>query len=169
MAKRAALGKGLDALMGGGYSGAQRDDEPRNSRQEAVEASVTTDSPATSTANVGGEGASRADLPTAESSETPGFVSVDLIDENPYQPRKQFNDEQLGELADTIAKMGVITALTVRKVGNRYQLIAGERRLRAAKLAGLRRVPVVVLEVGENEMIEMALVENIQRTDLNPI
>ena len=65
--------------------------------------------------------------------------------------------------------MGVITALTVRKVGNRYQLIAGERRLRAAKLAGLQRVPVVVLEVGENEMIEMALVENIQRTDLNPI
>ena len=169
MAKRAALGKGLDALMGGGYSGVQRDDELRNSRQEAVEDSAAADSPATSPADVEDAGASRAERPTAESSEAPGFVSVDLIDENPYQPRKQFNDEQLGELADTIAKMGVITALTVRKEGNRYQLIAGERRLRAAKLAGLRQVPVVVLEVGENEMIEMALVENIQRTDLNPI
>ncbi len=169
MAKRAALGKGLDALMGGGYSGVQRDDELRNSRQEAAEAPAAVDSPATTTATAGDDTAPRTDLSTAESSETPGFVSVDLIDENPYQPRKQFNDEQLGELADTIAKMGVITALTVRRAGNRYQLIAGERRLRAAKLAGLRQVPVVVLEVGENEMIEMALVENIQRTDLNPI
>ena len=151
MAKRAALGKGLDALMGGGYSGAQRDEDLRNSRPETVENSAAADSPATSPADVEDAGVSRAERPTADSSETPGFVSVDLIDENPYQPRKQFNDEQLGELADTIAKMGVITALTVRKEGNRYQLIAGERRLRAAKLAGLRQVPVVVLEVGEND------------------
>jgi ParB family chromosome partitioning protein len=104
-----------------------------------------------------------------EEQQNPSEVSLDLIYANPYQPRKEFSDEKLTELADSIKQHGIIQPLLVREVNNQYQLIAGERRLRAAKLAGLTTVPVVIREMNDRAMMEVALVENIQREDLNPI
>ncbi len=98
-----------------------------------------------------------------------GVVSVDLIEINPFQPRDQFDPEALEELRASIEKLGIIQPLTLRRVGNRYQLISGERRLRAARLLGKKEVPAYVIETDKQGMIEMALVENLQRKDLNPI
>jgi len=94
---------------------------------------------------------------------------VELIDANPMQPRKDFSPSELKEMAASVKEMGIVTPLLVSKTGDRYQLIAGERRLRAAKLAGLERVPVVVREASPAESLELAIVENIHRKDLNPI
>jgi len=97
-------------------------------------------------------------------------VSVDLIDANPFQPRKDFDEEALEELATSIKQLGIIQPLTLRKLDNgRFQIIAGERRWRAAKMAGLSAVPAFIISTNDQGMLEMALVENIQRTDLNPI
>jgi ParB family chromosome partitioning protein len=96
-------------------------------------------------------------------------VAIELIEPNPYQPRKEFSDEKLAELADSIKTHGIIQPLLVRELQGKYQLIAGERRLRAAKLVGLPTVPIVIRELSEQSMMEIALVENLQREDLNPI
>ena len=103
--------------------------------------------------------------------DTEGFFScpVELIDPNPLQPRKDFSASELREMAESVKEMGIVTPLLVSKNGERYQLIAGERRLRAAKMAGVKRVPVVVREVSPAESLELAIVENIHRKDLNPI
>lgn len=98
------------------------------------------------------------------------FVKISAIQPNPDQPRKIFDETVLKELSDSIAKHGVLQPLLVQKVGeNQYQLIAGERRLQASKLIGLDEVPVIIKKVTEQENLEIALVENIQRHDLNPI
>jgi ParB family transcriptional regulator, chromosome partitioning protein len=96
-------------------------------------------------------------------------VSMDRIDPNPLQPRTVFDPARLQELADSIIANGIIQPLIVRRRQNRFELIAGERRLRAAKLAGLSHVPVVVQDHADGHLLEIALVENIQREDLNPI
>lgn len=96
-------------------------------------------------------------------------VSIGAVKPNPWQPRKVFDKEKLAELADSIKKHGIIQPLIVRKKGINYELVAGERRLRAAKLAHLKKVPVLVREYDETQMRELALVENIQRHDLNPL
>jgi ParB family chromosome partitioning protein len=96
-------------------------------------------------------------------------VAVDRIDHNPYQPRKVFDDEDLASLSESIRTHGILQPLVVRPVGDRYQLIAGERRLRAAQAAGFGEVPVHVVDFNDQQVLEAALVENIQRTDLNPI
>jgi ParB family chromosome partitioning protein len=97
-------------------------------------------------------------------------VDIDLIEPNNFQPRTTFNEERLEELAQSIKSNGVIQPLLVRKLGEgRYQLVAGERRWRAAQRAGLLRVPCVVREIPEDKMLELALVENIQRQELNAI
>jgi ParB family chromosome partitioning protein len=96
-------------------------------------------------------------------------VDIDLIDPSPYQPRTRFREEPLEELSRSIRSSGIIQPLLVRRRGSRYQLIAGERRWRAAQRAGLQRVPVVVREVAEELALEITLVENLQREDLNPI
>lgn len=96
-------------------------------------------------------------------------LDVDLIDPSPYQPRSRFREETLEELARSILAGGIIQPLVVRRKGQRYQLVAGERRWRAAQRAGLSRVPVVVRDVSEESALEMTLVENLQREDLNPI
>ncbi len=98
-------------------------------------------------------------------------IDVDLIAPNPHQPRVLVSDESLEELAESIRQHGVIQPLlvTASDPDGIYRLIAGERRLRAARLAGLSRVPVVVREVASQEMLELALVENLQRQDLNPL
>jgi ParB family chromosome partitioning protein len=97
-------------------------------------------------------------------------LPVEDIAANPFQPRSRFDDEAIGELAHSIKATGVLQPILVRRMGgDGYQLVAGERRLRAARIAGLERIPAVVRDVGESEMMELALIENIQREDLNPI
>jgi ParB family transcriptional regulator, chromosome partitioning protein len=96
-------------------------------------------------------------------------VPVDFIDPNPLQPRRVFHSERLEELAQSIRINGIIQPLVVRKAGERYQLVAGERRWRAAKLAGIAQVPVVVRHIPDDRLLEITLVENIQREDLNAI
>ena len=99
----------------------------------------------------------------------PLMLDIDLLDPSPYQPRTRFSEAALEELAQSIRSSGIIQPLVVRKIGARYQLIAGERRWRAALRAQLLRVPVVLREVGDEQALELTLVENIQREDLNPI
>lgn len=96
-------------------------------------------------------------------------VDIDLIDPSPYQPRTRFREEALDELARSIRSSGIVQPLVARRIGNRFQLIAGERRWRAAQRAGLTRVPVFTRHVPEEKALEMTLVENLQREDLNPI
>lgn len=96
-------------------------------------------------------------------------IDTDLIDPSPYQPRTKFHEESLEELARSIRSSGIIQPLVVRAIGLRYQLIAGERRWRAAQRAGMLRVPAVLRDVPEEMALEITLVENIQREDLNPI
>ncbi|HNT40655.1 MAG TPA: ParB/RepB/Spo0J family partition protein [Tenuifilaceae bacterium] len=96
-------------------------------------------------------------------------VDIELIDPNPFQPRTNFDDESLSELAESISKLGIIQPITVRLLDGRYQLISGERRFRAAKLAGLKTLPAFIRTADDQGMLEMSLVENIQREDLNAI
>lgn len=96
-------------------------------------------------------------------------VGVQLVRSNPYQPRTEIDASRLEELAASIRQTGVLQPLLVRRRGDRFEIIAGERRLRAARLAGRATVPVIVREADEQQMLEMALIENIQRDDLNPI
>src|SRR3984893_4429470 len=96
-------------------------------------------------------------------------IDIDLIEPSPHQPRTTFREVALEELARSIQASGIIQPLLLRPIGNRYELIAGERRWRAAQLAGLSKVPAIVREVRDELALEMTLVENIQREDLNPI
>jgi ParB family chromosome partitioning protein len=96
-------------------------------------------------------------------------IPVEAIQPNPFQPRRVFQDKALGELAQSIRANGIIQPLVVRLVNGNYQLVAGERRWRAAKLAGVALVPVVVREIPEERLLEITLIENIQREDLNPM
>jgi ParB family chromosome partitioning protein len=100
---------------------------------------------------------------------TQAQVPVEAIERNPYQPRKTFDSDELASLSASIRTHGVLQPLVVRQVGERYQLVAGERRLRAARAAGLQNVPVTVVDFNDQQILEAALVENIQRADLNPI
>ncbi len=97
------------------------------------------------------------------------MIKLDEIRSNPYQPRKNFNDETLNELAKSIKEYGVVQPVIVKKSIKGYELIAGERRTRASRLAGLTEVPAIIKDFTDQEMMEIALIENIQREDLNPI
>ena len=103
------------------------------------------------------------------SNDTLREVSPALVDPNPHQPRVSFKEDELQNLADSIRVHGILQPLVVTQVGTRYELIAGERRLRAAKLVGLDEVPVIVRSFDEQQKLELALIENIQRAELNPI
>jgi ParB family transcriptional regulator, chromosome partitioning protein len=96
-------------------------------------------------------------------------VEIGLIDPSPYQPRTHFAETALAELAQSIKTNGIVQPLLVRRHASRYELVAGERRWRAAQLAGLRRLPVVVRDIPDDKVLELALIENIQRENLNPI
>jgi ParB family chromosome partitioning protein len=97
-------------------------------------------------------------------------VEVDQLSPNPYQPRKQFDAQALDDLRQSIARHGVLQPIVVRRAGQRYEIISGERRWRASRAAGLQTIPVVVRDrVSDQQMLELALVENLQRQDLNPI
>jgi ParB family transcriptional regulator, chromosome partitioning protein len=106
-----------------------------------------------------------ADLTRPSVQETP-LADLEL---NPFQPRKHFNEAALEELASTIREHGILTPVVVRRVGDGFQIIAGERRIRAARLAGLTHVPTIVREASDAQALQMALVENLQREDLNPL
>ena len=146
--KRQALGRGLEALLGdGGFTmNPVAEVQPKPEKVSTVSSAMESES--------GVVGAIAA-------------ISIDLIDPNPQQPRTQFDEQALQELSASIRELGLIEPLVVRKQGKRYQLISGERRLRASKMAGLKEVPVYIRMANENEMLEMGLVENIQREDLN--
>jgi ParB family chromosome partitioning protein len=143
---RNALGRGLGALI----------------REPEAAAQVAT--PAASTAAT-----AAATAPAQIATGGPLQIDIDLIDPSPYQPRTRFGEAALEELAQSIRTSGIIQPLVVRKIGARYQLIAGERRWRASQRAQLLRVPAVLREVSDEQALELTLVENIQREDLNPI
>lgn len=96
-------------------------------------------------------------------------IDIDLIDPNPQQPRTHFGDEKLNELAASIRANGIVQPIVLRRAGRRYQIVAGERRWRAAQRAELRRIPAVVRDIPDEKLLEIALVENIQRQELNSI
>ena len=97
-------------------------------------------------------------------------ISIDQIEVNPFQPRKEFDLDSLQELAISIKELGIIQPLTVRKLGyDKFQLISGERRFRASQIAKIKKVPVYIRIANDQAMLEMALVENIQREELNPV
>ena len=141
------LGKGLGALLGG--------DTDINTLRQPVgyvnKEVVGTEQPKTSSADI-------------------LRIPVDMIDPNPYQPRMNFDKEALEELRDSIETLGLIQPITVRTVaGNRYQIISGERRFRACRLAGMDMIPAYIRNANDQGMLEMAIVENIQRENLDPI
>ena len=140
--KRAALGKGLGALISGL-------DQP-------------------GTAPVSGTGAVPVRTP-APALASICEIPVDKISANPYQPRSNFDEQALAELTDSIRQLGIIQPITVRKTGLRYQIISGERRFKAAKAAGLETIPAYIKDTDDQGMLEMAIVENIQREDLDAI
>lgn len=117
-----------------------------------------------------GLGALIGDLPEAEAPQEVTKLPLQKIEPNPNQPRTSFDEEELAALADSIREHGILQPLAVRESGDGYyQIIAGERRWRGARLAGLTELPVVVLQADEREVMELALVENLQRQDLNPM
>lgn len=141
--KKMGLGRGLGALL------ADQDATPA-SQQEMP--------------------SSPARLVPAEVTSSVNEIAIDLVDTNPYQPRTHFDQDALRELSESIKLQGIIQPITVRKSENgRYQLISGERRLQASKLAGLRQIPAYIRTANDQQMLEMALIENIQRENLNAI
>ncbi|HUE96835.1 MAG TPA: ParB/RepB/Spo0J family partition protein [Longimicrobiaceae bacterium] len=153
MAKKQALGKGLNALLpsvGDGGSEGREEERGASSQHPSPRLYQFED---------------RVRLQGRVTE-----LDVHVIERNPYQPRTEFNEDALNELAESIKELGIIQPITVRALGsNRFELISGERRLRAAIRAGLKRIPAFVREADAEEMLEMAIVENIQREDLNPI
>jgi ParB family chromosome partitioning protein len=146
---RNALGRGLGALI--------REPEPKAQPEPApIQPHATT---------AGGAAAT----PARETTPGPQQIDIDLIEPSPYQPRTRFREEALDELARSIQSSGIIQPLVVRPIGSRFQLIAGERRWRAAQRAGLNKVSVIARQVPDEIALEMTLVENIQREDLNAI
>ena len=108
--------------------------------------------------------------PTSASSAAPSVeVDLDKLNSNPWQPRTEFSEETLASLADSIRQHGVIQPIAVRRKGDSYEIVSGERRVLAARRAGLRQVPAIVREVDDSQMLTIALVENLQREDLNPL
>jgi len=161
---RNALGRGLSALI--------REPEPQQTSQPA--APPQQQQPVAQSARrqpqAGAGAATAAALaPAATANDGLLQIDIDLIDPSPYQPRTRFREAPLDELARSIQSSGIVQPLVVRRIAGRFQLIAGERRWRAAQKAALARVPVVVRDVPEEMALEMTLVENLQREDLNPI
>lgn len=113
------------------------------------------------------------DKPVGETTAAPaadGTVPIEFVERNPRNPRRQFGEAELADLAQSIREHGIVQPVVVRKGGdNRYEIIAGERRWRAAQLAGLTTIPVIIREVDDRVALEIAIVENVQRSDLNPV
>jgi ParB family chromosome partitioning protein len=114
-------------------------------------------------------GGSSDDAPASGGGEGPKVVAIDAIRANPKQPRKHFADDELQELSDTIGKVGLMQPIVVRPQGDGYEIISGERRWRASQRAGLREVPIVIRDATEREVLTLAMIENLQRVNLNPL
>ena len=138
------------------------DDKPRKALGKGLSALLP------GRAQPGPAAAATAPAPAATAAK-PGTLPLGLIQPNPMQPRTSFNADGLEELAASIRANGIIQPIIVRRMGESYQIVAGERRWRAARIAELEEVPVVVQDVADRAMLEVALIENIQREDLNPI
>ena len=150
MAKRSSLGKGLDSMISSQYIDATQNVEKSTGLSTKKDNNV--------------------DKPVDKEENTPDkMLKLSQIEPNRGQPRKNFEEESMEELAESIRQFGVIQPLLVQKKGNHYEIVAGERRWRAAKLAGLKEVPVMIREYTDQEVMEIALIENIQRENLNPI
>jgi len=147
MATRKALGRGLSALISKSDLPSER--PPSEEARRAVEAVEPEEDPQIRGA--------------------PLYIAIARIAPNPRQPRKHFNDAEIATLAASIREQGVLQPLVVRERGDGYELIIGERRWRASQIAGLEEVPAVVLDATDRAILEMALVENVQRADLNPV
>ncbi len=147
MAKRSGLGKGLDSLIPD--TGVKRESKKHPAEVKEVVKEVIKEVVK--------------EVPKEQK------LRVSEIEPNRSQPRKQFQEEALAELAESMKQVGVIQPLVVQKRDGYYEIIAGERRWRAAKLAGIKEVPVVIKEYSDREIMEIALIENLQREDLNPI
>ncbi len=151
MSKERRLGRGLEALLG-------RSLEPT---EEPSEDSQATE-PQKLSIYEGSEQVTR-------SEDGQPWLELTAIDRNPFQPRQNFNEAEIADLCDSIRTHGFLQPIVVRKVDERFQIIAGERRFRAAQLANWERLPVQIREVDDREMAELAIVENVQRKDLNPL
>lgn len=149
MAKQThGLGKGLEALLGGGATDPSQFRKPVGYINKDV---VTRGKPLSSNGDI-------------------VRIPVDMVEPNPYQPRMSFDNEALNELADSIRTLGLIQPITVRrKSDDRFQIISGERRFRACRLCNMDMIPAYVMEADDQGMLEMAIVENIQRENLDPI
>jgi len=158
MSREKRLGRGLEALLGKVAAQAQVDAEQPSDLGLREEAS-----------DLGLQESASHDNPEVPSPKPESVVDVLWIDKNPFQPRLEFDQAEIQSLADSLQTHGLLQPLVVRRHGDRYQLVAGERRLRAALKAGWREVPVHVLEVDDRQMAELALTENLQRRDLNAI
>lgn len=145
--KKAGLGKGLDSLIPSGTSKA-RSSSLMSSSQEKQSVKV---------------------IEKIVEKPADMYVSITEIEPNREQPRKAFDEDALLELADSVKQFGVLQPILVQKKEDYYEIIAGERRWRAAKLAGLKKVPVIIKEFSDQEVVEISLIENIQRENLNPI
>ena len=168
MSREKRLGRGLEALLGKVAAQAQTEAEqasgfglqPSGGRDqesgEELQESVSHNTPEVRSLN-----------PEALNEKPEALIDILLIDKNPYQPRFEFDPAEIQSLSDSLQTHGLLQPLVVRRHGDRYQLIAGERRLRAALKAGWRDVPVHVLDVDDRQMAELALTENLQRRDLN--
>lgn len=143
--------------------------EKRNALGRGLGALLNDDNVGTAPANTG-RGVAGNPNPTVNELGSVNEIRISEIEVNPFQPRTEFDELALGELADSIKLQGLIQPITVRKVSaNKYQLISGERRLRASKIAGLTQIPAYIRTANDQQMLEMALIENIQRQDLNAI
>lgn len=184
MAKRSALGKGLGAFFGDDVvktAAAAPQKENRNIERENhnhannVNNNYVSDNPINNNEN-GSSGNNQSEdsfmntaMKKEENVSRETLIRLTEIEPSEEQPRKSFDEETLQELADSMKDYGVLQPLLVKKKGDNYQIIAGERRWRAAKLAGLKEVPVIIREYNRQQSVEIALIENVQRADLNPI
>ena len=174
MARRIGLGKGLDALLDNNDDEQQFTtvyaSEPAEQSSSDTQAQTTEESSDESSEESSEESPDQETLPQTASSHVTVQLPVDKLVANPGQPRKNFDEAELNELAESIKTYGIIQPIIAANAGDgTYIIIAGERRTRAARLAGLSTVPVIIREYTDQKRLEVSLIENIQRADLNPI
>ena len=155
--RKNGLGRGLDALF---------PDKKTASKENEVKFTAKVEKktePAVKVKNV------KERTETSRQKKVPMMVKISMVEPNQNQPRKQFDEDALLELTESVKQYGILQPLLVSEKKDYYEIIAGERRWRAAKLAGLKEVPVIVKEFSEQELVEISLIENIQREDLNAV
>lgn len=164
MSKEKRLGRGLEALLGRLDSASSAGDSPNVGEPSHANLSL---GPAPGYAPVGAGGSERD--PSGSAGAEVVRIPIESIDPNPFQPRQEMDSVELAQLAESLATHGLLQPIVVRRRGPRYQLVAGERRLRAARMAGWLDVPARVVQADDRELAELAIVENLQRKDLNPL